>query len=205
MKTNDQRMFDNGIAVVGDISNNQLSKSIKQNSKIYYHTFVELLGFDPAKAEIVFNKALNWNPVLHPCLHPGATSPSIPFPKDYLVCFVKYQKVIKTYCSMHNQESLAETDLFMNRSGDFIDFYKMLGLNLHFFEARFQSSIQSILPLFSAKQKTLLVHNTYTSLEDLTAVSASGNEIYWCFLSECQPLYRRQTAGYQSVSYWWQL
>ncbi|OZA56270.1 MAG: hypothetical protein B7X75_06570 [Sphingobacteriales bacterium 39-40-5] len=41
--------------------------------------------------------------------------------------------------------------------------------------------MQSILPLFSAKQNTLLVHNTYTSREDLAAVTASGNDIYWCF------------------------
>ena len=58
MKTNDQLMFENGIVAVGDISNNHLSKSVKQKSQIYYHTFVELLGFDPTKAEIVFNKAL---------------------------------------------------------------------------------------------------------------------------------------------------
>jgi cytosine/adenosine deaminase-related metal-dependent hydrolase len=82
---------------------------------------------------------------------------------------------------MHNQESLAETDLFLNKSGDFLDLYKLLGLDLHFFKARFQSSIQSIIPLISAKQKTLMVHNTYTSREDFAAVTTSGNDIYWCF------------------------
>ncbi len=181
MKTNDQRMFDNGIAAVGDISNNQLSKSIKQNSKIYYHTFVELLGFDPAKAEIVFNKALE----LKSGFAPLSTSlvPHAPYSvSERLFGLLReYSESHENLCSMHNQESLAETDLFMNRSGDFIDFYKMLGLNLHFFEARFQSSIQSILPLFSAKQKTLLVHNTFTSSDDIATVQASGKDVVWCF------------------------
>ena len=181
MKTNDQRMFDNGIAAVGDISNNRLSKSIKQHSKIYYHTFVELLGFDPAKAEIVFNKALELKSGFAPL--PASLVPHAPYSvSERLFSLLReYSESHENLCSMHNQESRAETVFFENKSGDFLDFYKMLGLNLHFFEARFQSSIQSILPLFSAKQKTLLVHNTYTSLEDLAAVSASGNDIYWCF------------------------
>jgi cytosine/adenosine deaminase-related metal-dependent hydrolase len=181
MKTNDQRMFDNGIVAVGDISNNHLSKPIKQNSKIYYHTFVELLGFDPTKAEIVFNKALELKSGFAP-LH-ASLVPHAPYSvSERLFSLLReYSESHENLCSMHNQESLAETDLFMNKSGDFLDFYKMLNLDLSFFKSRFQSSIQSILPLFSAKQKTLLVHNTYSSREDLAAVSASGNEVYWCF------------------------
>jgi cytosine/adenosine deaminase-related metal-dependent hydrolase len=181
MKTNDQRMFDNGIVAVGDISNNHLSKPIKQSSKIYYHTFVELLGFDPAKAEIVFNKALELKSGFAP-LH-ASLVPHAPYSvSERLFSLLReYSESHENLCSMHNQESLAETDLFMNKSGDFLDFYKMLNLELSFFKSRFQSSIRSILPLFSAKQKTLLVHNTYSSREDLAAVSASGNEIYWCF------------------------
>jgi cytosine/adenosine deaminase-related metal-dependent hydrolase len=140
-----------------------------------------LLGFDPAKAEIVFNKALELKSGFAPL--PASLVPHAPYSvSERLFSLLReYSESHENLCSMHNQESRAETVFFENKSGDFLDFYKMLGLNLHFFEARFQSSIQSILPLFSAKQKTLLVHNTYTSLEDLAAVSASGNDIYWCF------------------------
>jgi cytosine/adenosine deaminase-related metal-dependent hydrolase len=181
MKTNDQRMFNNGIVAVGDISNNQLSKTIKQNSKIYYHTFVELLGFDPTKAEIVFNKALELKSGFAPLS--ASLVPHAPYSvSERLFSLLReYSESHENLCSMHNQESLAETDLFLNKSGDFLDLYKMLGLDLHFFKARFQSSIQSIIPLISAKQKTLMVHNTYTSREDFAAVTTSGNDIYWCF------------------------
>lgn len=181
MKTNDQRMFDTGIVAVGDISNNHLSKSIKQKSKIYYHTFVELLGFDPAKAEIVFNKALELKSGFTPLS--ASLVPHAPYSvSERLFSMLReYSESHENLCSIHNQESRAETDLFLNKSGDFLDLYKMLGLNLQFFEAKYQSSIQSTMPLISAKQKTLLVHNTYTSQEDLAAVTASGNDIYWCF------------------------
>jgi cytosine/adenosine deaminase-related metal-dependent hydrolase len=57
----------------------------------------------------------------------------------------------------------------------------MLNLDLSFFKSHFQSSIQSILPLISSKQKTLLVHNTFTSSDDIATVQASGKDVVWCF------------------------
>jgi len=181
MKTNDQMMSDNGIVAVGDISNNHLSKLVKQNSRIFYHTFVELLGFDPEKAETVFNRALKLKSDFAPL--PASIVPHAPYSvsEKLFGLLREYSERHDNLCSMHNQESRAETDLFMNKSGEFLDFYKMLILDLNFFKARYQSSIQSILPLFSAKQKTLLVHNTYTSPEDIVAVNASGKDIVWCF------------------------
>lgn len=181
MKANDQLMSDNGIVAVGDISNNHLSKSVKQNSRIYYHTFVELLGFDPAKAEIVFNKALELKSDFAPL--PVSIVPHAPYSvSERLFGLLReYSESHRNLCSMHNQESRAEADLFMNKSGEFPDFYKMLNLDLNFFKAWYQSSIQSILPWFSAKQKTLLVHNTYTSPEDIATVGTSGVEVTWCF------------------------
>ncbi|MDO8994322.1 MAG: amidohydrolase family protein, partial [Daejeonella sp.] len=181
MKTNDQLMSDNGIVAVGDISNNHFSKSVKENSRIYYHTFVELLGFDPEKAETVFNKALKLKFDFAPL--PASIVPHAPYSvsEKLFGLLREYSESHRNLCSMHNQESRAETDLFMNKSGGFPDFYKMLNLDLNFFKARYQSSIQCILPLFSAKQRTLLVHNTYTSPEDIGVASASGKEITWCF------------------------
>jgi len=181
MKTNDQLMFENGVVAVGDISNNHLSKSVKLNSKISYHTFVELLGFDPEKAEIVFNKALKLKSDFAPL--PASIVPHAPYSvsEKLFGLLREYSETHKNLCSMHNQESQAETDFFMNKGGEFLDLYKMLNLDLNFFKARYQSSIQSILPLLSAKQKTLLVHNTYTSPEDIATVLASGIDINWCF------------------------
>ena len=181
MKSNDQLMFENGIVAVGDISNNHLSKSVKQNSRIFYHTFVELLGFEPEKAETVFNRALKLKSDFAPLT--ASIVPHAPYSvSERLFALLReYSEIHENLCSIHNQESQAETDFFMNKGGEFLDLYQMLNLDLNFFNARYQSSIQSILPLFSAKQKTLLVHNTYTSPEDIGIASASGKEITWCF------------------------
>lgn len=181
MILNDQLMFENGIVAVGDISNNLLSGSVKQNSSMYYHTFVELLGFDPEKAEMVFNKALKLKSDFAPL--PASIVPHAPYSvsEKLFGLLREYSEIHENLSSIHNQESQAETDLFMNKSGEFLDFYRMMNLDLNFFNARYQSSIQSILPLFSVRQKTLLVHNTYTSPEDLATIAASGMNINYCF------------------------
>ncbi|MDP3467793.1 MAG: amidohydrolase family protein [Daejeonella sp.] len=181
MKTNDRLMFENGIVAVGDISNNHLSKSIKQNSSIYYHTFIELLGFDPEKAEAVFNRALELKSEFAP--FPASVVPHAPYSvsEKLFGLLREYSERHENLCSMHNQESRAENDLFISKSGEFPDFYKWMKQDLNFFNARYQSSIQCILPLLSAKQKTLLVHNTFTKPEDIAAMVASGKEINWCF------------------------
>lgn len=181
MKTNDQLMSDNGIVAVGDISNNHLSKSVKQNSRVFYHTFVELLGFDPEKAETVFNRALKLKSDFEPL--PASIVPHAPYSvsEKLFALLREYSEIHENLCSMHNQESQAETDFFMNNAGEFLDLYKMLNLDLSFFKSHFQSSIQSILPLISSKQKTLLVHNTFTSSDDIATVQASGKDVVWCF------------------------
>lgn len=52
----DQEMRREGIVAVGDVSNTRDSFSVKARSPIHYHTFVEVLGLDDKKAEMIFNK-----------------------------------------------------------------------------------------------------------------------------------------------------
>ena len=181
MEEYDRKMFENGIVAVGDISNQSTSKQIKQKSRIYYHTFVELLGFDPEKAEAVFNRALELKSEFAPM--PVSIVPHAPYSvsAELFGLLREYSERHENLTTMHNQESQAEADLFMDKSGGFPDFYKTLNMDLDFFKAQFKSSIQFLLPLFSAKQKFLLVHNTYTSRSDLDSAAASGKDVYWCF------------------------
>ena len=174
-------MFENGIVAVGDISNQSTSKQIKQKSRIYYHTFVELLGFDPEKAEAEFNRALELKSEFAPM--PVSIAPHAPYSvsAELFGLLREYSERHENLTTMHNQESQAEADLFMDKSGGFPDFYKMLNLDLEFFKPQFKNSIQFLLPLFSDKQKFLLVHNTYTSRNDLDSAAASGKDIHWCF------------------------
>lgn len=181
MKEFDQHMYNNGIVAVADISNHGLSKEIKLKSQIYYHTFIELLGFNPEQAEIAFNKALTLKSEFAPLA--SSIAPHAPYSvSTKLFGYLRnYCERHENLCTMHNQESQSENDLFMNKCGGFPEFYKLLNLDIGYFKPQFRSSIQYLLSFFSAKQKFLLVHNTYTSSTDIQSVIDSDKNIYWCF------------------------
>ena len=181
MKLADQSMFYNGIVAVGDISNLAISSSIKRDSKIFYHTFIELLGFDPARAQIAFEKALELKANFAPL--PASLAPHAPYSVSKLLFeFIKsYSDEHENLFSMHNQESEPENDFFLNKKGAFLDFYKMLNLNIDFFESKAQTSLQTLLPLLPDNQKVLLVHNTFTNADDIAKAKQSGKDLYWCF------------------------
>jgi cytosine/adenosine deaminase-related metal-dependent hydrolase len=181
MKIADQSMFDNGIVAVGDISNMALSASVKRNSQIFYHTFIELLGFDPQRAEIVFQKAMELQIEFLPLKTSIAPHAPYSVSKQLFGLLKSYSDEHNNLFSMHNQESEPENEFFLSKKGPFIDFYKILGLNIDFFEAQGQTSLQSVLPLISDNQKVLLVHNTFTNAEDIAKAKESNKELNWCF------------------------
>jgi len=86
--------------------------------------------------------------------------------------------------SIHNQETLAEDDLYRNKSGDFFKFYHDLNINTDFFQPCNTSSLQAYLPMLAKAKKLVLVHNTCTTQADLDfalrQVGREGHAIYWC-------------------------
>ena len=174
-------MYDNGIVAIGDISNNNLTKNVKQKSLIYYHTFVEILGFDPKKAEDVFNRGLELRKEFAPL--PASLVPHAPYSvsKDLFRLLRRYSDSNENLFCIHNQESDDENKLYRYKSGGFIEFYKNLKVDIDLFKSQARNSIQSIVPLFSKGQRILLVHNTYASLKDVYFVRRFNRDIHWCF------------------------
>ncbi|QEC51035.1 cytosine/adenosine deaminase-related metal-dependent hydrolase [Anseongella ginsenosidimutans] len=58
MEQAESEMLAGGIVAVGDIANSNLSFSLKHNSRLQYHTFLEVFGFDPCKAEKILSDAV---------------------------------------------------------------------------------------------------------------------------------------------------
>ncbi len=175
MKAAEKEMLTKGIVAVGDISNTSHSFALKRKSKLYFHTFIELIGFNPEHADSTLGFGLALQKELDGLA--GNVSPHAP----YSVSDKLFQNIAEhaKKISIHNQETIDE-DLFLKKKeGNFNRLYQQFGINIDFFKAKNKSSLQSYLPHFNQHQ-LLLVHNTYSSLEDIRTAQAGSNEVFWC-------------------------
>lgn len=178
----DKTMFENGIVAVGDICNTALSKEAKEKSAIYYHSCIEVFGFNPEKAQEVLDAGLALQEEF------GSLPTSIVPHAPYSVCKDLF-RILRHLCregdnvlTIHNQESDEENKFYRYKAGEFVDFYEnLLKLDISFFKPQARDSVQSVVPLLSKKQKVMLVHNTYTSLKDISFVNRLDREVTWCF------------------------
>jgi cytosine/adenosine deaminase-related metal-dependent hydrolase len=177
----DNEMYENGIVAVGDISNNSITATLKTKSKLYYHTFVEVLGFTPAKADEVFNAALN---VLDDFKGQSCSvTPHAPYSvsKELFKLIKKYTDANKNLLSIHNQECEDENKFYRYKLGGFNDLYAHLGIDITYFKPQARNSLQSVIPLLSNKQNILMVHNTCTNLKDIYFIKRFDRKVHWCF------------------------
>ncbi|MCX2586195.1 amidohydrolase family protein [Pedobacter sp. MR22-3] len=175
----DQKMFENGIVAVGDISNQVSSKTVKQNSKIHYHTFIEALGFNPESAASIMDHVKGIKEDFEPL--PASIVPHAPYTVSAELFELIRDQAEKgnDFMSVHNQETDHENAFFESKTGGFLDLYKFLGLDISFFEPTHKSSLQSWLP-YIKEQKTLLVHNTVSNKADVEFAKAHNQHLYWC-------------------------
>ncbi|WP_158798431.1 amidohydrolase family protein [Pedobacter sp. L105] len=180
MEKADAEMYENGIVATGDISNQLSSRGVKLKSRMYYHTFVETMGFNPEKAADIIKKAEETRDAFAPLK--ATIVPHAP----YSVSEPLFDEIFRTSgaegesVSIHNQETPDENAFFEKKEGHFLKLYQFLGLDISFFTAKGKSSLQSYLPLLSPAAKTLLVHNTFTSREDLEFAAQTHPNLYWC-------------------------
>lgn len=176
-------MYAGGIVAVGDISNTTDTFLVKSKSRIQFYTFIELFDFlQDAGAEKAWS---DWSAVYEQ-LHPpeGSRKGYVPH-APYSVSPALFAKIgaanTEKDCtiSIHNQETPPENQLFLNKSGGFIDFYAKFGVNLDQFEPTGQSSIHYALQHLNPFQRNLFVHNTLTTRQDIEAAQAWSSRVFW--------------------------
>ncbi len=170
MQIADRKMQDSGIVAVGDISNTSLSIKNKCRSKIFYHTFVEVFGFHPSRATRAFEQAVRVKKEFEANHLPVSVVPHAP----YSVSASLFEK-LKAEAgqgngpfSIHNQESRGESQFYADGTGPMAEHLQQnIGIDISYWQPTGKSSLQSILKYMPQKNKLLLVHNTYTTSEDL--------------------------------------
>ena len=182
MKLADEEMEKSGIVAVGDISNNDLSIQIKNHSKIYYHTFVEIFDVVKERSEKamengveMLNKFLSNNLVATLAPHAPYTVTS-----ELMSVLSKHYFEKKSIATIHNQETSDEDKMFQNKSGVVYDFLFSLNPAIQHRQTNFKSSLFYTLGHLKNFEKLLLVHNTFTNHEQIVEAENYSKNLYWC-------------------------
>jgi cytosine/adenosine deaminase-related metal-dependent hydrolase len=173
-------MMANGIVAVGDISNTLDTLTQKAKHNLAYYSFVELYDLDPTRAADKILVGLEMQKQFQENCVRASLVPHAPYSvTNDLWNLLSAHFGIHTI-SMHNQETTDENEFFNNKTGSFLGMYERTKVNLDFFEATGLSSLQSILPVFKKAHHGILVHNSFTSAEDIQAVHAAMANAFWC-------------------------
>ena len=165
-------MRKNGIVAVGDISNTSLTFEIKKTSEIYYHTFIEIFSLDKRKAEEVYSSALS---LKKKCSTKSSIVPHATYSvSEELFNIISKNNNGEIIC-IHNQETKSEDEHFSKNSGD-LNFY----LNKYAKNEYKETSALKFAVNRMPNCSTMLVHNTYTSSEDVKWATKNISDLYWC-------------------------
>jgi cytosine/adenosine deaminase-related metal-dependent hydrolase len=171
----DAEMWANGIVAAGDVCNTIDTCQVKSSSRIYWRNFIEVLNLNDEKAAEAIAKysgiarffQQNSNKML---VSSGSLSPHSPYSVSAETFALINESTAGQTISMHNQESGAENELYISGTGDFLKLYKFFGLKDLPLRVTGQSSIQSVMPYFTKQQRIILVHNTFTTEDDIDIV-----------------------------------
>jgi cytosine/adenosine deaminase-related metal-dependent hydrolase len=219
----DQYMYDAGIVAVGDISNKLDTAACKESSEIRYHTFVEMFDFLQDAAAVGTHQ--QYEPVFagQSTGHGNRKSyvPHAPYTvsKELFRLVRELNKGQDITVSIHNQETPHEDELFLTKTGGFMDFYRSFNIDLDQFEASKKTAIHYALENMDPSHRTLFVHNTMTRTEDIQAAHAWSDKVYWAtcananlYIENRLPNYKlfmdegaRMTIGTDSLTSNWQL
>ncbi len=218
----DREMYEAGIVAVGDISNKADTTAQKDRSKIRYYTFVEMFDFlQDSWTEKSFN---DYRTVYEQQSTAHGNRKSVVPHAPYTVTEGLFRRIRELNAddatvSIHNQETPHEDAFFLNKTGDFLEFYKTFGFPIEHFQPTGQTSIHYALAHLNPRNRNLFVHNTMTTPADIQAAQVWSDSVYWAtcananlYIENRLPLYQhfiennaRLTIGTDSLTSNWQL
>lgn len=178
MENADAEMYHAGIVAVGDISNELISKRVKEQSPLYYHTFIEVFGFSRPSQPII-DAALKLKIDFLPLQ--SSIVPHAPYSvSEELFSLIAQHSTPEDLQTIHSQESVGESMMFEKAKGDFFDFFASAGLANNPVYGRGKNALDYYLPNMPKQAATLLVHNTFTTAADVAFAMENHPNLYWC-------------------------
>ena len=178
----DEEMWANGIEAVGDICNTADTLESKLNSRLRYHSFVEVFSFDSSKAQAVLTEGIR---VAKTYTENGLTATVVPHApysvSEELFDGIRQQQAkFPGTISIHNQETESENEMFRSGSGELVELFKKFGEDFSSFEPKFKSSLNYHLNQLPKQVNSILVHNTMTRREEFEEANEQNENLFWC-------------------------
>lgn len=183
MRLAEQEMYNSGVVAIGDICNTTDSVIIKKESKIQWHNFIEVSGFvDAVAAKRLADATLIYHDVLLNKFDKTSLSPHAPYSVSKTLFKELNTSTAGKLITIHNQECIAEDELYIDKTGGFLELYKNFGIDISSFEPTGKPSFESWLPYFTNGQTIISVHNTFTSQANINFYKnqLAAAQLYFC-------------------------
>jgi cytosine/adenosine deaminase-related metal-dependent hydrolase len=180
----EQEMLQNGIVAVGDISNNDSSILIKQQRKLHYHTFIEIVGLNPALASEIYQKGIELRDLFNSQLNTHySIVPHAPYSmSDALLTLFGNEKEFLFPATIHSEESLDEFEFCKYKKGPLAELFTSMGIDLkNYFPNDEVSPLEKVVPFFKEYEHFQFVHNSFTEEASIKFAEAIVKNAYWCF------------------------
>ncbi len=186
--TAEEEMISNGIVAVGDICNNATTLQQKIQHNLTYYNFIEASGWLPLVSNERFERSKKIFDDFSIHLPHNSIVPHAPYSvsEDLWRQISPYfkQKVV----TIHNQETTFEDAFFFDGSGDFTRMYQMMKIDNSHFVPGGKTSLQTYFSKLAGAQTVLLVHNTFTTANDIAFANQqamqNGQQLFWCLCAK---------------------
>ena len=195
-------MYHSGVVAVGDICNTTDSINIKKESKLAWYNFIEVSGFvDAAASKRLADATVVYQEFLLNNLGNSSLSPHAPYSVSKTLFTALNTATINQVFTIHNQECAAEDELYLNKTGGFLELYKNFDIDITSFVPTGQSSFKSWLPYFTNQQSIISVHNTCIKQADIdffTHQPASAvMQLYFCICINANKYIEQKTPPFE--------
>lgn len=170
-----QFSYEKGVVGIGDISNDTTTAEPKRAQPVLTHTFIELIGLEPEKADEILENSQKQLQAFEGL--PATLTLHAPYSVSVPLAQGVSQRSPERM-SIHLWESQAEIDLFRDASGPFINFNERLGLPLP--EAEGKNPASYISQHIAKDQSVLWVHLTEASSDQLEWLMTEFPNSYFC-------------------------
>ncbi len=179
----EDEMIANGIVAVGDICNTADTVFQKKKKRLHYHNFIELFDIIPANSDKEFEKGFALMKEFNETGSTSSLSPHAPYTvsPQLLKRIYEHAYLHDSILTLHNQETKSENEMFRSKSGALFEKLSTFGNLYDNWKPSGFSSLASTLVHLPKCNKTMLVHNTYSTEEDITWAHLYSSVIWWCF------------------------